>query len=124
MNCPSCRQPLAARTFAGHYGKTVPLDLCHTCHGIWFDRHENLQLSPNAILHFFRIIHAKHAEYRHPFLESMPCPRCGTRLMRTSDRQQNTRFHYFACERGHGRFIAFFQFLREKNFVRSLSPKE
>ena len=123
MNCPSCRQPLDAQTFAGNYGKTIPLDLCPTCHGIWFDRHENLRLSPQAILHLFRIIHAQHADYRHPLPERMPCPRCGTRLTHTSDRQRNTRFHYFACERGHGRFITFFQFLREKNFVRSLSLK-
>lgn len=124
MNCPSCRQPLDAQTFAGNYGKTVPLDLCPTCHGIWFDRHENLQLSPQAILHLFRIIHAHHAEHRRPLLESLLCPRCRTRLTHTSDRQRNTRFYYFACEQGHGRFITFFQFLREKNFVRSLSPKE
>jgi len=124
MNCPSCHHPLDAQTFAGNYGKTIPLDLCSTYHGIWFDRHENLQLSPQAILHLFRIIHAQHAEYRRPLLERMLCPRCGTPLTHKSDRQRNTRFHYFACERGHGRFITFFQFLREKNFVRSLSLKE
>lgn len=124
MNCPSCRQPLHARTFAGNYGKTVPLDLCRACSGIWFDRYENLQLSAQAILHLFRIIHEQQAESRRPLPEHMSCPRCMTRLTHTSDRQRNTRFHYFACAREHGRFITFFQFLREKNFVRSLSPKE
>ena len=42
MNCP---RRMDGQTFTGNYGKTVPLDLCHTCHGIWFDKHENLQLS-------------------------------------------------------------------------------
>jgi Zn-finger nucleic acid-binding protein len=124
MNCPSCRQPLHAQTFAGNYGTTVPLDFCDTCQSIWFDSHENLRLSAKAILHLFRIIHEKYAEHRRPLSERMSCPQCGIQLTHTSDRQRNTQFHYFACERGHGRFITFFQFLREKNFVRSLSPKE
>ena len=124
MNCPSCRQPLDVQTFAGNYGKTVPLDLCYPCQSLWFDSHENLRLSPQAILHLFRIIHDKRAEYRRPLPEHLPCPRCGIRLTHTSDRQRNTQFYYFACGREHGRFITFFQFLREKNFVRNLSPKE
>jgi uncharacterized protein YbaR (Trm112 family) len=121
MNCP---RRMDGQTFTGNYGKTVPLDLCHTCHGIWFDKHENLQLSPEAILHLFKIVHGKHAAGHNSLPEILSCPRCQARLARVSDRQRKTRVHYFECQQGHGRFITFFQFLREKNFVRSLSPKE
>jgi uncharacterized protein YbaR (Trm112 family) len=124
MNCPSCRQRLDAQTFAGNYGTPVSIDFCYACHSLWFDSHENLRLSPKAILNLFRIIHEKQAEQRHPLPDRMSCPRCVGPLVRTSDWQRNTQFHYFACERRHGRFITFFQFLREKNFVRSLDPKE
>ena len=124
MNCPSCHQSLDGQTFEGNYGKSVSLDLCHTCHAVWFDSYENLHLSPQGILHLFRIIHEKQAERRSPLPENISCPRCQIRLVRVSDRQRNTRFHYFECGQGHGRFITFFQFLREKNFVRSLDPKE
>ncbi len=124
MNCPSCRQRLDAQTFTGNYGTPVPIDLCYACHSLWFDSHENLRLSPKAILHLFRIIHEKQAEPRHSLPDRMFCPRCAGQMVLTNDRQRNTQFHYFACERGHGRFITFFQFLREKNFVRSLDPKE
>ena len=124
MNCPSCRQLLNAQTFAGNYGKPILLDLCHACQSIWFDSFENLRLSAQALLHLFRIIHEQSADHRRPLPERMSCPRCEVRLVRTRDRQRNTQFHYFACARGHGRFITFFQFLREKNFVRNLSPKE
>lgn len=124
MYCPSCRHLLAAQTFAGNYGKTISLDLCYACQSMWFDSHESLRLSPQAILHLFRIIHEKRAEHRSPLAEHLPCPRCGRRLTHTTDRQRNTQFYYFACEQEHGRFITFFQFLREKNFVRSLTPKE
>jgi hypothetical protein len=38
--------------------------------------------------------------------------------------QRNTRFTYWRCPADHGHFITFLEFLREKNFVRPLSPAE
>jgi len=38
--------------------------------------------------------------------------------------QRNTRFSYWRCPGEHGHFITFFEFLREKNFIRPLSPVE
>jgi hypothetical protein len=52
------------------------------------------------------------------------CPRCRAPLSLTHDIQRNTRFVYFRCEFGHGRLTAFYQFLREKNFVRNLTAGE
>jgi len=46
------------------------------------------------------------------------------RLVPATDRQRNTRFRYGRCPRGHGRFITFFDFLREKDFVRTLSAQQ
>jgi len=40
------------------------------------------------------------------------------------DMQRNTRFQYWLCPAEHGHFITFFEFLREKNFIRPLSPAE
>src|SRR5262249_26134890 len=37
---------------------------------------------------------------------------------------RTTRFSYWRCPAEHGRFTTFAEFLREKNFVRSLSPAE
>ena len=45
-------------------------------------------------------------------------------LVHTGDLQRTTRFFYERCPQNHGRLITFFQFLREKNFVRDLSLKE
>src|SRR3954470_18917365 len=42
----------------------------------------------------------------------------------TTDMQRETRFNYWRCPQEHGRFIRFFDFLREKNFIRSLSARE
>jgi hypothetical protein len=110
--------------FEGNYGRVVLLDLCHGCHGLWFDTNENLTLTPGAILRLFSLITEKQDAARQPLAEVMRCPRCGRRLVATTDQQRDTRFHYFRCPQEHGRFITFFQFLREKNFIRSLNAKE
>ena len=54
------------------------------------------------------------------FRAPLPCPRCETVLTLTQDLQHTTRFSYYRCRYGHGRLTPFFQFLREKNFIRPL----
>jgi DNA-directed RNA polymerase subunit RPC12/RpoP len=112
------------QAFDGKYGKPLLLDLCFSCNGLWFDSYENLQLTPGAILRLFTIIHENHNIQLRTLGETLQCPRCRSRLVETTDMQRSTRFHYFRCLQEHGRFITFFQFLREKNLVRNLNPKE
>ena len=38
--------------------------------------------------------------------------------------QRNTRFEYFRCPNDHGRLTTFFDFLKEKDFVRPLTPQQ
>ena len=45
-------------------------------------------------------------------------------LRRTQDMQRTTRFEYFRCPNDHGRLIAFFDFLKEKDFIRPLTPQQ
>jgi hypothetical protein len=54
----------------------------------------------------------------------MACPHCRGRLALTQDVQRTNRFTYHRCPNGHGRLTTFIQFLREKQFVRSLSQPE
>jgi hypothetical protein len=102
---------------------TQVVDLCVLCQALWFDPMESPQLSPNATLELFRAIHAARPETRRALPRHMPCPRCDTPLAETQDLQHTTRFSYYRCVRGHGRLTPFFQFLREKNFIRPI-PKE
>ncbi|MGE0825633.1 MAG: zf-TFIIB domain-containing protein [Candidatus Binatia bacterium] len=124
MDCPSCRSPMDNHTFAGNYGKSVVIDLCFGCGAIWFDGFENLQLTPGSILELFKLIHEKHPAQQRALAKPLLCPRCRRQLEHTGDLQRTTRFFYDRCPQNHGRFITFFQFLREKNFVRSLTFKE
>ena len=38
--------------------------------------------------------------------------------------QRTTRFEYLRCPNGHGRLTSFFNFLREKDFIRPLTPQQ
>jgi hypothetical protein len=106
-----------------HYGGRVDLDCCQSCQGLWFDHHEDLQLTPVSTLRLFEVIHGNGGA-RQPLGTRLTCPRCQRRLAETNDRQRNTPFRYWRCIAGHGRFITFFDFLREKDFVRPLDPPQ
>jgi len=112
------------REIEGLYGRPVLIDACGACQGFWFDDTESLLLSPHGTLTLFRLVAERQGGSRQPLGERLQCPRCRLRLSLTMDRQRTTRFQYFRCARGHGRFITFFQFLRARNFVRSLTPRE
>lgn len=115
---------MVSEALEGHLGATVQVDSCRACQAFWFDRYESLQLSPRATLKLFRLIGEAAAKGRPPHWAQATCPHCGIRLLRTHDLQRNTPFEYWRCGRGHGRLISFYNFLREKDFIRPLSPAQ
>jgi len=124
MDCPGCRAPMTALTLEARLGGSVSIDLCAGCQAIWFDQGESLQLSPGATLQLFHRIGESTAARRSPLPATLSCPRCGAALLRTHDRQRNTPFDYWRCDQRHGRLIGFFDFLREKDFIRPLSAAQ
>jgi hypothetical protein len=123
-NCPGCGATMERRAFDRKPLGRVEIDLCYACHAMWFDRHESVQLTPAAVLQLFRLIHDHRDQPARPLGEHPRCPSCRRALRLTQDVQRNNRISYHRCPEGHGRLTTFFQFLREKNFVRSLSPGE
>ena len=107
-----------------NYGAVAPIDICHACGVLWFDKWENLVLTPGSILRLFVVINDNQPAQKNPLGDNLACPRCHARLVLTTDMQRNTRFQYWRCPADHGHFITFFQFLREKNFVRPLDAAE
>ena len=124
LTCPSCRNPMRQEMFQKKLGGDLPIDICPACKLIWFDRHESLQLAAGGLLDLFKLIHAHHDDPVSPVPTRMGCPRCRDPLVLSHDMQRSTRFVYYRCASGHGRLSAFYQFLREKNFVRNLSTVE
>jgi Zn-finger nucleic acid-binding protein len=111
-------------TFDGHLGRSVAIDICHACQSFWFDTRESLALTPGSTLALFRIIGEKMRRPQLTNADLARCPRCKGRLRRTRDMQRATKFEYLNCPNGHGRLISFFDFLREKDFIRPLTPQQ
>jgi len=123
LACPGCDQPMHTQRFDAHYGRVVDLDFCHGCGLIWFDGRESIALTPGATLRVFAALD-EHRALRHPLQrDGMHCPRCRRALLATADRARSTPFSYWRCPGEEGRLTTFFDFLREKNFVRPLSPE-
>jgi hypothetical protein len=124
MDCPGCGAATASHSFEARLGRSVAVDLCLACQLLWFDRGESLQLSPASTLRLFRLIGEHGARKPRAAADERSCPRCGARLALAHDRQRNTPFQYWSCPEGHGRLTSFFDFLREKDFIRPLSPAQ
>lgn len=109
----------------GRTGDPVVIDVCHSCQAFWFDAHESPRLSPGSTLTLFSVIGARAARPS-AFGEGdlAKCPRCNGRLRLAHDRQRNTSFTYLRCPNGHGRLTTFFDFLREKDFVKPLTGQQ
>jgi hypothetical protein len=115
---------MSAHRLEGNYGRHVDIDVCGTCKVLWLDHLESQQLSAEGVLSLFQIIHQHHGATHTPIEVALACVRCGSGLVVTHDRQRNTKFSYHRCVQGHGRLITFFQFLREKDFVKNVEPKQ
>ena len=124
MDCPRCGAAMSEHTFDGQLGRAVAIDICHPCQSIWFDGRESLSLTPASTLALFRIIGEHVARPQLADGDASKCPRCRGRLRRTTDMQRATRFEYFKCPNGHGRLTTFLDFLKEKDFIRPLTPQQ
>jgi uncharacterized protein YbaR (Trm112 family) len=124
VTCPGCGLAMSEQSFERLYARPAGIDICHPCAALWFDGLESLTLTPGAVLRLFVLMNDNKPAQRNPVRDDMACPRCRVRLLLTHDMQRTTRFQYWRCPAEHGHFITFFEFLREKNFVRPLSPAE
>jgi len=113
-----------APSFERLYGRQLTIDVCHHCQCLWFDDREFLQMTPGATLQLVASVAEDKGLTRQPWAAAPRCPRCSRPLAETHDLQRSTRFTYYRCPAGDGRFITYYQFLRAKNFVRPLSEEE
>src|SRR5688572_7615001 len=111
-------------TLDAHLGRAAAIDLCQPCQSLWLDGRESLTLTPGATLSLFRIIGERTSKPHMSEADAGKCPHCRGRLRKTHDMQRATRFEYFKCPNGHGRLTTFFDFLKEKDFIRPLTPQQ
>jgi DNA-directed RNA polymerase subunit RPC12/RpoP len=108
----------------GHYKKALVIDMCLPCQAFWFDGMESLQLAPVSVLELFRTVGDTAGKVRAPLSDNVRCPRCDLPLRKTFDRVRQSTFEYRRCPAEHGRLTTFFNFLREKDFIRPLSEAQ
>jgi endogenous inhibitor of DNA gyrase (YacG/DUF329 family) len=111
-------------TLDGKLGAQVMVDVCTACQAFWFDRMKSLQLAPGSTLKLLKYIGEHSASPKPALAAVLHCPKCALTLTLTHDIAMATRFVYWRCGNGHGHFIGFFDFLKEKNFIHPLSPRE
>jgi hypothetical protein len=105
-------------------GAKLDVDVCTQCRAFWFEPFETIHLTPASTMTLFALIAEGAGSAGTAFPTTSNCPKCGARLLLTHDRQRNTPFTYWRCDAGHGRFTPFVDFLREKDFIRPLSPQQ
>jgi len=101
----------------------VTVDTCDNCQALWLDATESQQLTPGTLIELFRTISASRPQQRAAFPALLPCPRCTQPLVVTHDLCKSGPLQYFRCPQDGGRLTTFFQFLREKQFLRALHPQ-
>jgi hypothetical protein len=124
MNCPNCADAMSSMTLEGHLAPPVMVQVCVECQGFWFEMFKSLQLAPASTLKLMKFIGENCSGNRTPLAEILHCPNCQEKLLLTHDWQRNHPFTYWRCEKEHGRFIGFFDFLREKDYIHPLSPQQ
>lgn len=115
---------MQAHQFASNLGDPLELDVCFACQGLWFDRHENLKLTPASVVELFRLLHEHRVDQHQPLGGSLACPRCVRPLEKGFDLVRSGRYMTYRCARQHGRFSTFSSFMVEKGFVRHMTRPE
>jgi hypothetical protein len=107
-----------------HLSSPIDIDICSSCQAFWFDKYESLKLSPASVLQLMKLIAEHPATGATAVSGTLACPRCAAHLLLTNDMQRATRFSYWRCGNEHGKFMRFFDFLKEKNFVRPMPAQQ
>ena len=98
MNCPKCN----ARFEKVRY-RSIVVDRCTGCRGIWFDMLEAQQLKTIDGSEKIDVGDAKQGR-RYNAVEATTCPRCVTQMnVRADDDQPHIAYEY--CEICHGMFF-------------------
>lgn len=106
---------------AGHYGRTVELDLCAPCHLVWFDHTETANLAGASLLELIGTMAAAQSLPHVPLRDDAGCPRCRGALKTVHNRTRFGPSLHLECANRHGSYQTFAEFLAEKGLLRPMS---
>ncbi len=119
--CGNCRRAMQALHLAGHYGRNVELDVCAPCHLVWFDQTETARLTGAALLDLIAVMARSQTLPHEPLHAGARCPRCSGSLKTVHNSTRWGKSLQLECQRGHGAYQSFAQFLQEKGLLRAMS---
>jgi hypothetical protein len=108
----------------GHYGQRVEIDLCAPCHLVWFDALESVRLAGTGMLALLGEMANAQREPHQTLRGDTRCPRCAGVLKTIHNRSRWGATLQWECQRRHGAYQTFAQFLSEKGLVRPLGPAD
>ena len=111
-------------TGEGVMASKIVVSACASCRAFWFEPFETEHLTRGSPLQLFQMITNQGAASTTAFPTVSHCPICSSVLLLAHDRQRSTAFQYWRCDQGHGRFTSFVDFLREKDFIKPLTPQQ
>jgi hypothetical protein len=124
VDCPNCNVEMTIPQPDVDAPLSALAGACVNCSLLWFDASSGARMPPREVLGLFKFIADAKAPTSVALASGFTCPRCKHSLLFTNDLQHTTRFTYWRCAYDRGQLITFSQFLREKNFVRTLSSSE
>ena len=105
----------------GHYASRVEIDLCANCDLVWFDFTETAQVTGPSLLDLIGVM-AQSQTLPHEVLRAdAACPRCSGKVKIVHNQSRWGRSTQLQCERRHGAYQSFAQFLTEKGLLRPMS---
>ncbi|MFZ2650379.1 MAG: hypothetical protein WA210_09760, partial [Burkholderiaceae bacterium] len=106
---------------AGHYGRTVEIDVCAACHLVWFDLSETARLTGLGLLDLIAAMAHAQTLPHEPLRAGARCVRCSAELKTVHNRSRWGPSLQLECRRGHGAYQSFAMFLQEKGLLRAMS---
>lgn len=119
--CRNCQGPLQAQPFAGHYGRTLEIDVCGPCHLVWFDGIEQAGLSGPGLLELVGVMAQTQTLAHQGLKRDLGCLRCGGKLREVHNRTRWGPSRQLECVQRHGAWQTFAQFLGERGLLRVMS---
>jgi hypothetical protein len=115
---------MRALRLAGHYGKTVEIDLCEPCHLVWFDSVESANLAGPGLFDLIERMAAAQSQAHQALRPQFACPRCRLPLKPVHNQTRWGKSLQVECPSRHGSAQTFAQFLGEKGLVRPLGSAD
>ena len=108
----------------GHYGRALELDLCASCHLVWFDAIEGAHLAGTSLLALIGAMATAQTLAHTPLRPQLGCLRCSGPLRTVHNPSRFGASLQLECAHRHGAWQSFAQFLQQKGLVRPMSSAD